>query len=197
MAIDDLEHVRVANRAQWRAWLAQNHRASSGVWVVTYRKAARKPAPSYEELVLEALCFGWIDSKPGKVDEERTRLYFCPRRKGGVWAATNKARIEVLVAEGLMTPAGQSVIEQAKADGSWTTIDAAESDEVPDDLSTAFLDYPGSAERFLAFSTSARKAILQWIALAKRAETRARRIDETARLAQQGIKANQWSPKAP
>jgi uncharacterized protein YdeI (YjbR/CyaY-like superfamily) len=197
MGIDDLEHVQFEHRAQWRSWLESNHATSSGVWVITYKKRAGKPTPSYEDLVLEALCFGWIDSKPGKVDHERTRLYFCPRKKGGVWAATNKARIEVLLAEGLMTSAGQAVIDQAKADGSWTTIDGAESAEVPPDLSACFLVYPGSEERFLAFPTGARKAILQWISLAKRPETRARRIDETARLAQQNIRANQWSPKSP
>jgi uncharacterized protein YdeI (YjbR/CyaY-like superfamily) len=195
VGLEDIEHVEFSSRAQWRAWLEENHASSSGVWVVRHREATGRPTLTYDELVLEALCFGWIDSRPGKVDDERTKLYVCPRKKGGVWAATNKARIELLVDTGLMTPAGQAVIDAAKADGSWTRIDSAESAEVPDDLLSAFQRYPGSRSHFEAFPLGARKAILQWIALAKQPETRARRIDDTARLAQANERANQWQRK--
>ena len=94
--------------------------------------------PSYEELVLEALCFGWVDSRPGRVDDLRTKWYICPRKKGSGWAATNKARVEILLAEGPMAPAGKASIDQDKADGSWTLLDASEEGLVPDDLSAAF-----------------------------------------------------------
>ena len=195
MAHADAEDVPVETRAEWREWLAAHHASSPGVWVVTYKKASGKPAPSYDDLVEESLCFGWVDSRPGKVDDERTRLYICPRKKGSGWAATNKARIERLTADGQMMPAGLAVLEQAKADGSWTLLDASEQGIVPDDLSAAFDAHPGSRDNFDAFPPRVRKAILEWIYLAKRPETRASRIDETARLAQQNIRANQYVPK--
>jgi uncharacterized protein YdeI (YjbR/CyaY-like superfamily) len=195
MAHADAEYVRVATRAEWREWLAGNHASSPGVWVVTYKKASGKPAPSYDDLVEESLCFGWVDSRPGKVDDERTRLYICPRKKGSGWAATNKARIERLIADGQMMPAGLAVLEQAKADGSWTLLDASEAAIVADDLAAAFASYPGSREKWESFPLGVRKQILQWIDLSKRPETRAKRIDETARLAQEGVRANQYVPK--
>ncbi|MEI6361159.1 MAG: YdeI/OmpD-associated family protein [Actinomycetes bacterium] len=196
MGHDDAEHVQFEKRSQWRAWLKRHHASSPGAWVVTFKKAANKPSPSYEELVLEALCFGWIDSKPGKVDDERTKLYFCPRKKGSGWAATNKARIEALEAEGLMTPAGRAVIDQAKADGSWTKLDRSESAIVPPALAQALAAYPGSKANFDAFPANVRKQLIFWVDDAKRDQTRDRRADEIARLAQLGIRANQWTPKS-
>ena len=195
MGHDDVEHIQPTDRAAWRDWLQRHHATAAGVWVVTYKKAAGKPSPTYDEIVREALCFGWVDSRPGTVDDERSRLSCSPRKPGSPWAATNKARVVELVAEGLMTSAGQSVIDRAVADGSWTRIDTSEAAVIPDDLSETFAAYPGSAEQFAAFPLGVRKQILQWIELAKRSETRAARIDETARLAQQGIRANQWVPK--
>ena len=195
MGHDDVEHLQPADRAAWRDWLQQNHASAPGVWVVTYKKASRKPSPTYDEIVREALCFGWVDSRPGTVDHERSRLYVCPRKTGSAWAATNKARVQELSAEGLMTPAGQAVIDRAVADGSWSRIDGSEAAVVPDDLVKAFAAHPGSAEQFAAFPLGVRKQILQWIELAKRPTTRAARIDETARLAGQGIRANQWVPR--
>ena len=196
MGHDDAEHVQFEKRSQWRTWLKRHHATSSGVWVITYKKAANKPSPTYEELVLEALCFGWIDSKPGKVDDERTKLYFCPRKKGSGWAATNKARIEILEAEGLMTPAGRALIDQAKADGSWSKLDRSEGNVIPPALEAAFPAYPGSRENFDAFPPGIRKQLIFWVDDAKREETRDRRADEIARLAQQNIRANQWTPRS-
>lgn len=189
--------VEPGTRAAWRRWLASNHASSDGCWV-TYRKrkAAGPKDPGYEELVLEALCFGWVDSRPGTVDEDRTRLYFSPRRPGSGWAATNKARIEMLVAEGLMTPAGIAVIERAKADGSWSRIDGSESAIVPPDLMAAFARHPGSQANWEAFPLGVRKQILQWIEQARREQTRAARVEETASCAERNVRANQWRPKA-
>ena len=195
MAHADAEHVQVEDRAQWRAWLAAHHASSPGVWLVTFKKGTGHPAPSYDEIVEEALCFGWVDSRPGRVDDERTRLYVSPRKKGSGWAATNKARVERLVSAGLMTEAGQLVIDRAKADGSWTVLDSSEAAEVPDDLRAAFRRHRGSEAQFAAFPPGVRKQILQWIAQAKRPDTRASRVEETARLAKDGIRANQWTPK--
>jgi uncharacterized protein YdeI (YjbR/CyaY-like superfamily) len=194
---DDAEQLQFARRAEWHAWLNRHHATSDGVWVVYGKKAATFPSPTYLELVLEALCFGWIDSRPGRVDDERTKLYFCPRKPGSVWAATNKGRVEQLVAEGLMTPAGQAVIDRAKADGSWGKLDTSDTLTVPRDLAQAFRAYPGSRKTWDAFPPGVRKQHIYWVEDAKRPETRAKRADEVARLAQQGIRANQWRPKNP
>lgn len=192
---DDAPHIHPADRSAWRTWLIANHASAEGAWVVTYKKSARKPSPSYEELVREALCFGWIDSRPGRVDEERTRLYFCPRKPGSGWAATNKARILELEAQGLMMPAGRAVIEAAKADGSWTRLDRSEAVITPPALAKAFRAYPGSKRNFDAFPPGVRKQLIFWVDDAKREQTRDTRADEVARLAQQNIRANQWQPK--
>jgi uncharacterized protein YdeI (YjbR/CyaY-like superfamily) len=193
--LDDAEQVQFETRAAWREWLAQNHATSSGVWAIYCKKSADRTGPDYEDLVREALCFGWIDSTARRVDDARTRLYFCPRKRGGGWAATNKARIAELTAEGRMTPAGQAVVDQAIADGSWNALDQSEALEVPTELARAFRTYPGSRAQWAAFPPGVRKQLIYWVTAAKRPETRAARADETARLAQQGIRANQWVPR--
>ncbi len=194
-ALDDAEWLEPRERRDLRAWLAEQHASSTGVWVVYPRKAARTTELDYAAVVEEVLCFGWVDSRPGRVDDSRTRVYISPRKPGSPWAATNKARVERLVADGRMTEAGQAVIDRARADGSWTSIDSSEAALVPPDLSDAFTAYPGSQENFDQFPPGVRKQILQWIITAKRPETRAARIDETARLAQLGMRANQWVPR--
>jgi uncharacterized protein YdeI (YjbR/CyaY-like superfamily) len=193
VAVTDAAEIQPATAAAWRKWLLRNHDSADGVWVITYRKHTGQKTPAYEELVIEALCFGWIDSKPGAVDADRTKLYFTPRRKGSGWAATNKARIERLLAEERIHPAGLAAIEHAKSDGSWTKLDGSDSLDVPTDLEAEFAAFPGSAKNFAAFPPGARRAILQWVAQAKRAETRANRIEETARLAQENVRANVWT----
>ena len=90
-----------------------------------------------------------------------------------------------------MAPAGLAKIDAAKADGSWTSLDAVEALEVPDDLHAALAGYPDARRHFDAFPNSARKMILGWIVSAKKPETRARRIEETARLAQENVRARQ------
>jgi uncharacterized protein YdeI (YjbR/CyaY-like superfamily) len=194
-AHDDAAHIQPASRDEWRSWLEENHETCPGVWVITYKKSAGRPGPTYEDLVLEALCFGWIDSRPGRVDAHRTKLYLCPRRKGSGWAATNKARIAMLVERGLMTPAGQAVIDAAKADGSWTTLDASETLSVPAELNAAFRRHPGSRRAFNAFPAGIRKQLIFAVTSAKRADTKRRRADEIASKAQRGERAFQWQPK--
>ena len=149
----------------------------------------------YEAAVQEALCFGWIDSTAGRVDARRSKLYFAPRKPGSGWAATNKARVERLLAAGQMAPAGLAAIERAKADGSWTLLDPIEQGIVPDDLAAALAAHPPAAVNFEAFPKSARRAILFWIAVAKRPETRAARVRETAERAARNERANERPEK--
>jgi uncharacterized protein YdeI (YjbR/CyaY-like superfamily) len=156
------------------------------VWVVLWRRRSGRTGLTYDEAVEEALCFGWIDSKQVKLDEDRSLQRFSPRKRGSGWARTNKVRIERLLAEGRMAEPGLALIEEAKRDGSWTLLDAVEDLVVPDDLAAAFADHPGSRERWDGFPRSVRRAALEWIVQARRPETRARRVAETARLTARG-----------
>ena len=138
-----------------------------------------------------------MDSKPQKLDAERSLLWFAPRKAGSGWSRPNKLRVDRLLGAGLMAAAGLKKIEQAKRDGSWTKLDAVEDLVVPQDLAAALADYPEAAANFAAFPRSARRGILEWIGNAKTAPTRAKRVEETARLAGRNERANQWRPKAP
>jgi uncharacterized protein YdeI (YjbR/CyaY-like superfamily) len=187
--------IHPATRAAWRAWLAAHHASAVSVWVTTWRKAAGKSTLSYDDMVEEALCFGWVDSRPRQLDEQRTMLYFTPRKKASGWSKPNKERIARLQAAGLIEPAGQAVIDAAQRDGSWEKLDAVEALETPSDLEAALATLPPAADNWAAFPRSAKRGILEWIVQAKRAETRAARITQTATMAQRNERANQWSPK--
>jgi uncharacterized protein YdeI (YjbR/CyaY-like superfamily) len=173
----------------------ENHLRTSGVWLVSYKKATGKPRFDYGDAVEEALCFGWVDSKPNKLDEERTLLWFAPRKPGTGWSRPNKLRIERMIQAGLMVEAGLRKVERAKLDGSWTKLDAVEDLQVPDDLRHALDALPLAVQNFDAFPRSAKRGILEWIANAKTPATRAKRVAETARLASQNERANQWRRK--
>ena len=194
----DFTPDQLAFRDEARAWLAANHDTAPEIWMGLHKKHVTPRGLTWEDAVPEALCFGWIDGTARSVDDECTSLYFSPRRRGSVWAATNKARLEALQAAGHMHAAGLAVVERAKADGSWTTLDRSESLTVPDELALAFEDYPGSATTFASFPASARKQLIYRVDSAKRPETRRRRAEQIARLAQQGLRADQQSaPEAP
>lgn len=192
--LDDAEQVPAETAAAWRTWLAAHHERLDGVWLVSWRKHSGRPAMSYDEAVCEALRVGWVDSVPRKLDEDRTMLYFAPRKPGSGWSAPNKERVERLESQGRMKAAGARVVAAARADGSWSKLDAVEALEVPDDLAAALELRPTAREQFDAFPRSARRGILEWIGSAKRPETRAKRVTETAELAQRGERANQWRP---
>ena len=174
------------SRAAWRAWLEEHHSNASGVWLVTWRARTGRPTVPYEEAVQEALCFGWIDGRTGRFDDERTMVRFSPRRPGSVWARSNKERVARLEAAGMMTDAGRRIVDAARSDGSWTRLDAAEAMLVPDDLALALAARPGARRHFEAYSASARKGVLGWIALAKRPATRASRVARAAEAAERG-----------
>ncbi len=184
------------SRAAWRAWLESHHTQTEGVWLVSYKKATGKPRFEYDESVEEAICFGWIDSKVNKLDDERSMLWFAPRKPRTGWSKPNKERVERMLAAGLMHPTGLAKVEQAKADGTWSSLDGVEELQVPPDLSKALTSYPNAAANFDAFPRSVKRGILEWILVAKKAETRAKRIDETARLASENLRANQWRDKS-
>jgi uncharacterized protein YdeI (YjbR/CyaY-like superfamily) len=191
-ALDQFERVEITDRAQWRAWLTTHHARADSVWVVTFKKGASGPRVPYEDLVEEALAFGWVDSLPRRLDDERTMLLMSPRKPGSNWSAVNKARVEKMAAAGRMHPAGQAKVDQAKRDGTWTALDAVERLEIPDDLAEALSARPGAREVWDSFPRSVRRGVLEWIGSAKTAPTRAKRVLETADKAARGERANQW-----
>lgn len=187
----DHARIEIASRAELRQWLAANHGQAASIWLVTWKKGDPRHLP-YNDLVEEALCFGWVDSLPRKLDASRSMILLSPRRPGSAWSKPNKDRVARLIRDGLMTSAGLAKIEAAKRSGAWTKLDAVEALTVPDDLAAALRASPLAADHWERFPRSVKRGILEWIEQAKRPETRAKRIAETATRAAQGERANQW-----
>jgi uncharacterized protein YdeI (YjbR/CyaY-like superfamily) len=190
--VKDFPRVQIESREEWRAWLDANHESAESVWLVTFKKASGKPYVSYDAVVEEAICFGWIDSLRRRLDDERSMLMLSPRKLGSAWSKVNKERVERMNAAGKMHPAGLRKIEQSKTDGSWIFLDDVEALIIPDDLAVALAEYENAEENFAAFPRSVKRGILEWIKQAKRAGTRSKRVRETAELASKNIRANQY-----
>jgi len=186
---DGREIVEVRDRAAWRRWLVERHEQREAIWLVFHKKTSDGASPSYEEAVEEALCFGWIDSTVNRLDERRMLQLFAPRKPRSTWSRSNRERVARLERDGLLAPAGRAAIEVAQANGSWTALEAVERLEEPPDLAAALDADAAAREHWNGFSPSSRKAILWWVASAKRPETRARRIEQTARMAARGLRA--------
>ena len=189
---DDLPRVEIVSRAEWRKWLAEHHAKSGSIWLITWKKQHGGRHVTYDDIVEEALCFGWVDSLPRKLDQDRSMLLLSPRKPRSAWSRINKERAERLIAGKLMAPAGLKVIEAAKASGSWRALEEVENLVIPDDLARAFRNHAKAAANFAAFPRSVRRGILEWIAQARRPETRSKRVAETAARAAENIRANQW-----
>jgi uncharacterized protein YdeI (YjbR/CyaY-like superfamily) len=188
---DHLELVEPRDRAEWRAWLEGHHATSQGVWLAIGKKGNTRTALTYEEAVEQALCYGWIDSVVNRLDGHRFKQLVTPRKTGGTWARSNRERVERLMSQGLMAPAGLAAIEAAKADGTWTILEDVEALIVPDDLAIALAANPTALANFEAFPDSAKKLALWWIRSAKRPETQAKRVTETVRLAADNRRASE------
>lgn len=165
---------------EWENWLAANHETELSVWLVFHTKASGRFSLSWSEAVDVALCYGWIDSKKIKVDEHTSHQFFSRRKPNSTWSKINKEKVAQLTEAGRMTPAGIRCTEIAKQNGSWTLLDEVEELIIPDDLEEAFSKHDASRAYFMTLSKSVRKMMLQWIVLAKRPETRQKRIDEIA-----------------
>lgn len=177
---------------QWRKWLEKNHISQDSVWLVFHKKSSDKKSITWSESVDVALCFGWIDSKKIKVDEETSHQFFSKRKAKSTWSKINKDKIDKLIGHNLMTPAGYKSIEIAKENGSWTILDEVEDLIIPDDLNGALKQYDGAHEYFLSLSKSVKKMMLYWIVSAKRPETRQSRISQIAEAASQKMKPKQF-----
>jgi uncharacterized protein YdeI (YjbR/CyaY-like superfamily) len=169
--------LTVDSAADLRGWLATEHARTRGVWLVRARpRSARVADVPYDDVLDELLAFGWIDSTIKVLDEERAMLWISPRRKGSVWSRPNKERVARLVERQRMAPAGLAAVERARQDGTWSVLDGPENLEVPDDLAAALAADPVAQASFAAFPPSARKNYLGYVATARTATTRARRI---------------------
>jgi uncharacterized protein YdeI (YjbR/CyaY-like superfamily) len=191
---DGIRAVVAKTPAEWRKWLSDHSADERSVWLVIFGKNSGVPSVNHDEAVNEALCFGWIDSKSVKRDEHSRYQLFSSRKPKSKWSAINKKKVAALIESGKMTPAGQKVIDQAKASGMWDALNDVEALKVPDDLQAALSENKQAKENWEQFPPSARKAILQWIGDAKREETRNRRIETTVAQAEENIRANQPQP---
>jgi uncharacterized protein YdeI (YjbR/CyaY-like superfamily) len=191
-SVQEIESFYPSTRAQWRAWLQENHEAKQAVWLICYKAKSKIPSISWSEAVEEALCFGWIDSVRNTRDNDSFIQFFSKRKAKSTWSKVNKEKVEQLIHAGQMTKAGLAIIEIAKQNSSWTILDSVEDLVVPKDLEDAFDKLPGAKDFFLSLSKSVRKAILQWLVLAKREETRQNRINEIAQLASEQRKPKQF-----
>ena len=139
MAMADAERYQPSTMADWHEWLAANHDRGEGVWVVLWKPRSAGSQLSYDELIREALCWGWVDGQASPLDEQRSMLWFTRRKPNSPWAATNKARVADLEREGRLQPAGIAEIERAKANGMWTVLDSVEALEEPAELAAALV----------------------------------------------------------
>lgn len=190
--MSEIETFYPENKQQWRLWLSKNHSQKEAVWLIFYEKNANKPTVTWSDAVDEALCFGWIDSIKKKLDEERSIQFFSKRKPKSTWSKINKEKIQKLIEAGQMTQAGLNCIEIAKQNGSWEILDSVEELTIPKDLEIELKSKANAMDFFLSLSKSIRKAMLQWLVLAKRPETRQKRIAEIAELAEQKQKPKQF-----
>ncbi|WDF45746.1 YdeI/OmpD-associated family protein [Chryseobacterium sp. KACC 21268] len=177
---------------QWRDWLRENHTREKGIWLLQYNKKSGKPSISWSDAVDEALCYGWIDSLKKKLSEESSIQYFGKRKPKSTWSKINKQKIEKLTSENRMCQAGLDIIIIAKDNGSWEILDSVEELLVPEDLMLELSIRAGAADFFHSLSNSAKKMMLQWLVLAKRPETRQKRIMEIAEAAEKKMKPKQF-----
>jgi uncharacterized protein YdeI (YjbR/CyaY-like superfamily) len=184
----EYREVKPKSRQAWRAWLQKHHASSSGVWLVFAKKHSGLPTVSYNDAVEEALCFGWIDGLMHPVDDTFYKQLFTPRTAKSRWAASNKARVEKMIAAGLMTEAGLKAIELAKQTGTWGAFDAVEAMRMPPDFKRALETNPAAMKGYDAYTPGVKKQCLYYLNDAKRPETRAKRIALLVKAAAEGRK---------
>jgi uncharacterized protein YdeI (YjbR/CyaY-like superfamily) len=171
------------DRDQWRAWLAENHATAAEICLVFYKKHVGKPGLTYIEALEEALCFGWIDGIVRRIDGEKHTIRFSPRRKNSIWSEQNKKRVGRLIEEGRMTEAGMVKVREAKANGQWDK--AAQREDttlVPPELTAALAKNAKARQSFEKLAPCYRRQFIYWIGIAKRDETRQKRVTEAVRL---------------
>lgn len=174
--------------AEWRDWLHNNHEQKRGIYLIFFKVEHENDSMRWEEAVQVALCYGWIDSTVKSLGSGKRRQYFCRRNTKSVWSKVNKDYIKKLKAAGLMHKSGQSVINEAKKDGSWTALDDVEKGIIPEDLQKAFDNNQEAFINYKGFTKGQRKSYLYWLNQAKRDDTRLKRIVEIIQCCESNIK---------
>lgn len=187
--VNNKETLQFSSAKDWRDWLKKNGEKEERVWLVIRKKDSNIPAPTYAEAVDEALCYGWIDSTANKNDDHSYSQLFAKRKPKSVWSKINKDKVKKLIAQKKMTQRGLKVIEEAKKNGSWESLDKIDRMEIPEDLRLSFNKNRKARSNFEKFPPSVKKVILQWINNAKREETRKKRVTETVKLASENKRA--------
>jgi uncharacterized protein YdeI (YjbR/CyaY-like superfamily) len=141
-----------------RDWLLKNHHRKTGLWFITYKQAAGKGRIAYSDIVDELLCFGWIDSKPNALDDERSKLWIAPRKSNSGWSKINKEKIEKLIKDKRMHAAGLAKMNQAIENGSWNKLDQVENLEIPKEIKLEFKKY-AMAQKTLRHSLKASRKV--------------------------------------
>ena len=177
-------------RSAWRQWLEKNGLSEKSVWLIIYHKKSKTTSVQYEEAIEESLCFGWIDSKATKRDEESYYLLCTQRKPTSHWSIANKKRAGKMIKTGAMRKSGQAFIDLAKKNGTWEALDNGQNAVIPGDLKKLFTNNKIAYKNFQAFSPSSKRIILEWILKAKKPETRQQRILQTVELAAANKKAN-------
>lgn len=185
----DLEIVAFESAAAFQAWLGENHAASSGIWLKLRKKGPGIVALDYAQALEVALCYGWIDGQKSKFDDMWWLQRFTPRKPRSKWSKVNRDKVAALIEQGRMQPPGQAEVDRAKADGRWAAAyDGAKTAAVPEDLAAALMADPAAAEFFETLDRQNRYAILYRVQDAKKAETRARRIETYVAMLAKGEK---------
>lgn len=192
MKSDRPDSYHAKSREDWRQWLQENYRQVNGVWLIIYHKHSQTPSVNYLEAVEEALCFGWIDSKPNKRDGESYYQFFAKRNPKSNWSRLNRERVEGLMGRGLMAKPGLEMIEIAKRNGTWTALEDVQNLVIPQDLQGLFDKNKKAFENYQAFPPSSKRIILEWIQNAKKPVTRQKRIEETVAKAAKNQRANHY-----
>lgn len=176
-------------KEEWRKWLEKNHNKETGIRVIHYKKGSIQKGLRYREALEEALCFGWIDGKLNRIDNERFSLTYTPRTSRSFWSQLNKEKVLKLIQEGRMTKAGLAKIAEAKKNGMWEkAYTNKKRDRMPSDLKKALLANKIAYSNFKKFANSYKNMYIGWIIAAKRSETRKKRIQEVLRNSKQNKK---------
>ncbi len=167
-------------------WLAANHASETELWVKVYKKASRKPSVTWNEIVEETLCWGWIDGIKKSLNDEAYLQRITPRKPKSLWSKKNTENVERLIKEGRMQASGLEPVQAAKADGRWDNAYAPASQmSVPEDFLMALAQIPEAQAFYQQLNKSSRYAIAHGLTSAKRSETRRRRFDKFMRMLEQ------------
>lgn len=179
----------VTTSEQWREWLEANYNKVQELWLIFYKKDSGVPSLDYETAVEDALCYGWIDSIIIKIDEQKYARKFTPRNANSKWSDLNKKRIANVIKDGRMTEIGMAKIEAAKRNGSWDKVDRPDINlEISPEFKLALNKNKKAQENFNHFAWTYQKPFIIWISMAKRDETKQKRIAESIKLLEKGEK---------